>query len=179
MFPFILVPRRLDAGSGQRAGQWGGSLGSKYDPMQTGGDPNRDDFRLETLRCWRMCRGRSCNAAGAGRSAQRSDALSKGERPRPSREAEPGESPRRHRLGDDPAGGRPLHGRPRTPARMAGTCSGNRSCWERRLLDAGARLVQVNWLRTRVRKAMPGTATARISRPCGRPDPRLRPASRP
>ena len=49
MFPFILVPRRLDAGSGRRAGQWGGSLGSKYDPMQTGGDPNRDDFRLENL----------------------------------------------------------------------------------------------------------------------------------
>src|SRR4051794_18611045 len=41
MFPFILVPRRLDAGSGRRAGQWGGSLGSKYDPMLTGGDPNR------------------------------------------------------------------------------------------------------------------------------------------
>lgn len=49
MFPFIMVPRRLDAGSGRRAGQWGGSLGSKYDPLQTGGDPNADDFRLAHL----------------------------------------------------------------------------------------------------------------------------------
>ena len=49
MFPFVMVPRRLDAGSGRRAGQWGGQLGSKYDPMQTGGNPNDDDFRLEHL----------------------------------------------------------------------------------------------------------------------------------
>jgi len=48
-FPFVLVPRRLDAGSGRRAGQWGGALGSKYDPMQTGGNPNDDNFRLEHL----------------------------------------------------------------------------------------------------------------------------------
>ncbi|MCH7688989.1 MAG: DUF1501 domain-containing protein [Planctomycetes bacterium] len=49
MFPFVLVPKRLDAGSKRRAGQWGGSLGSKYDPMLTGGNPNDENFRLEHL----------------------------------------------------------------------------------------------------------------------------------
>ncbi|MBM83501.1 MAG: hypothetical protein CMJ78_23325 [Planctomycetaceae bacterium] len=49
MFPFILVPRRLDAGSGRRAGQWGGCLGAKYDPMATGGNPNEDNFKLDHL----------------------------------------------------------------------------------------------------------------------------------
>lgn len=49
MVPFVLVPRRLDAGSGRRAGQWGGRLGGKYDPLQTGGNPNDDDFKLDHL----------------------------------------------------------------------------------------------------------------------------------
>ena len=49
MVPFCIVPRRLDAGSGRRAGQWGGRLGGKYDPLQTGGNPNDDNFKLEHL----------------------------------------------------------------------------------------------------------------------------------
>ncbi len=49
MVPFVLVPRRLDAGSGRRAGQWGGRLGGKFDPLQTGGNPNDDDFKLKHL----------------------------------------------------------------------------------------------------------------------------------
>ncbi|MBP87868.1 MAG: hypothetical protein CMJ64_14285 [Planctomycetaceae bacterium] len=49
MVPFVLVPRRLDAGSGRRAGQWGGRLGGRFDPLQTGGNPNDDDFKLEHL----------------------------------------------------------------------------------------------------------------------------------
>ena len=49
MVPFVMVPRWLDAGSGRRAGQWGGRMGSKYDPLQTRGNPNDDDFRLEHL----------------------------------------------------------------------------------------------------------------------------------
>jgi len=49
MVPFVIVPRRLDAGSGRRAGQWGGRLGGKYDPLQTGGDPNEEDFKLDHL----------------------------------------------------------------------------------------------------------------------------------
>ena len=49
MVPFVLVPRRLDAGSGRRAGQWGGRLGGKHDPLMTGGNPNADDFKLNHL----------------------------------------------------------------------------------------------------------------------------------
>ena len=49
MVPFVLAPRRLDAGSGRRAGQSGGRLGGKYDPLQTGGNPNDDNFKLDHL----------------------------------------------------------------------------------------------------------------------------------
>jgi hypothetical protein len=49
MVPFVLVPRRLDAGSGRRAGQWGGRLGGKHDPLMTGGNPNDDNFKLNHL----------------------------------------------------------------------------------------------------------------------------------
>jgi hypothetical protein len=49
MMPFVMVPRRLDAGSARRAGQWGGRLGGRYDPLQTGGNPNDDDFKLDHL----------------------------------------------------------------------------------------------------------------------------------
>jgi len=49
MFPFIIVPHRMDVAGGRRAGQFAGMLGPKYDPMLTGGNPNDDDFRLEHI----------------------------------------------------------------------------------------------------------------------------------
>ena len=49
MFPFAIVPHRMDVAGGRRVGQFAGMLGAKYDPMLTGGDPNQDDFRLEHL----------------------------------------------------------------------------------------------------------------------------------
>ncbi len=49
MFPFILVPHRMDVAGGRRAGQFAGMLGPRYDPMLTGGNPNDDDFRLDHL----------------------------------------------------------------------------------------------------------------------------------
>jgi len=49
MFPFVIVPHRMDVAGGRRAGQFAGMLGGKYDPMLTGGDPNEDSFRLEHL----------------------------------------------------------------------------------------------------------------------------------
>lgn len=49
MFPFIIVPHRMDVAGGRRAGQFAGMLGPKYDPMLTGGNPNEDNFRLEHL----------------------------------------------------------------------------------------------------------------------------------
>ncbi len=49
MFPFALVPHRMDVAGGRRAGQFAGSLGGKYDPLLTGGNPNDDNFRLDHL----------------------------------------------------------------------------------------------------------------------------------
>jgi hypothetical protein len=49
MFPFVLVPHRMDVAGGRRVGQFAGMLGGKYDPMLTGGNPNDDDFRLKHL----------------------------------------------------------------------------------------------------------------------------------
>ena len=49
LFPFVLVPHRMDVAGGRRAGQFAGSLGGKYDPLLTGGDPNDDDFKLEAV----------------------------------------------------------------------------------------------------------------------------------
>jgi arylsulfatase A-like enzyme len=49
MFPFALVPHRMDVAGGRRAGQFAGSLGGKYDPLLTGGNPNDDSFKLDNL----------------------------------------------------------------------------------------------------------------------------------
>ena len=49
MFPFVLVPHRMDVAGGRRAGQFAGALGGKYDPLLTGGNPNDDNFKLEHL----------------------------------------------------------------------------------------------------------------------------------
>jgi hypothetical protein len=49
MFPFVLVPHRMDVAGGRRAGQFAGSLGGKYDPLLTGGNPNDDKFKLDHL----------------------------------------------------------------------------------------------------------------------------------
>lgn len=49
MFPFIIVPHRMDVAGGRRAGQFAGMLGPKYDPMLTGGNPNDEGFRLDHI----------------------------------------------------------------------------------------------------------------------------------
>ena len=49
MFPFIIVPHRMDVAGGRRAGQFAGMLGPKYDPLLTGGNPNDDNFRLDHI----------------------------------------------------------------------------------------------------------------------------------
>jgi hypothetical protein len=149
MFPFILVPRRLDAGSGRRAGQWGGSLGSRYDPMQTGGDPNRDDFRLENLPLL-------ANAPREvlTRRLRLVDQLN--EQTRYLKETAPALALKQSQekaldvigseairqavdLSTADSGLRARYGR---------NLFGQSVLLGRRLLDAGARLVQVNWLRT-------------------------------
>jgi hypothetical protein len=165
MFPFILVPRRLDAGSGRRAGQWGGSLGSKYDPMQTGGDPNRDDFRLENLpllanaprpvlqRRLRLLDQLNQQTRYLKQSAP---ALAL----KQTRKRRSTSSARRWSAGRSTS-------RPPTlicGSVTAGTCSDNRSSW-----DAGCSTRVHGWSRStgsgrRGRRVTPGTATARISK---------------
>jgi hypothetical protein len=49
MFPFVIAPNRMDVAGGRRAGQFAGALGGKYDPLVTGGDPNDDKFKLDSL----------------------------------------------------------------------------------------------------------------------------------
>ena len=148
MFPFILVPRRLDAGSGRRAGQWGGSLGSKYDPMQTGGDPNREDFRLENLpllanapRPVLQRRLELVNQLNEQRRylKESAPALALKQSQEKALDVIGSEAIRRAvDLSTADSGLRARYGR---------NLFGQSVLLGRRLLDAGARLVQVNWLR--------------------------------
>ncbi len=149
MFPFILVPRRLDAGSGRRAGQWGGSLGSKYDPMQTGGDPNRDDFRLENLPLL-------ANAPRPvlERRMRLLDQLN--QQTRYLKQSAPGLALKQgQERALDVIGSEAVRravdlstADPAMRARYGRNLFGQSVLLGRRLLDAGTRLVQVNWLRT-------------------------------
>jgi hypothetical protein len=153
MFPFILVPRRLDAGSGRRAGQWGGTLGSKYDPMLTGGDPNRDDFRLDNLPL----------AANAPRPviARRLGLLDQlNGQVRYLQESAPGRALNANQekaldvIGSE-AVRRAVDLSTADPAlreQYGRNLFGQSVLLGRRLLGAGTRLVQVNWLRTQGKK---------------------------
>lgn len=49
LLPFAMVPHRMDVAGGRRVGQFAGMLGSKYDPLLPGGDPNEENFKLEQL----------------------------------------------------------------------------------------------------------------------------------
>ncbi|MFI5457685.1 MAG: DUF1501 domain-containing protein [Isosphaerales bacterium] len=149
MFPFILVPRRLDAGSGRRAGQWGGSLGSKYDPMQTGGDPNRDDFRLENLPLLP-----NAPRPVLKRRLRLVDQLNL--QTRYLKETAPALALKQSQeKALDVIGSEAVRravdlssADPDLRARYGRNFFGQSVLLGRRLLDAGARLVQVNWLRT-------------------------------
>jgi hypothetical protein len=46
---WALVPHRMDVAGGRRAGQFAGSLGPKFDPLLTGGNPNDDAYKLDNL----------------------------------------------------------------------------------------------------------------------------------
>jgi hypothetical protein len=49
LFPFAVSPHRMDVAGGRRVGQFAGMLGSKYDPLLPGGDPNADEYRVDQL----------------------------------------------------------------------------------------------------------------------------------
>jgi hypothetical protein len=46
---WALVPHRMDVAGGRRAGQFAGALGPRFDPLLTGGNPNNDGYKLDTL----------------------------------------------------------------------------------------------------------------------------------
>jgi hypothetical protein len=49
LFPFAISPHRMDVAGGRRVGQFAGMLGSKYDPLLPGGNPNDDNYKLDQL----------------------------------------------------------------------------------------------------------------------------------
>jgi hypothetical protein len=46
---WAMVPHRMDVAGGRRAGQFAGSLGPKHDPLLPGGNPNDDHYKLDNL----------------------------------------------------------------------------------------------------------------------------------
>ena len=149
MFPFALVPHRMDVAGGRRAGQFAGSLGGKYDPLLTGGNPNDDNFKLDHLPLApnEVAR-RAAAASGSARSTQRADQRAN-DWPSVSRSARTRRkaldvisSERCARRSIWPAA------EPEERARYGRNLFGQSVLLGKRLLDAGARLVQCNWQRT-------------------------------
>jgi hypothetical protein len=46
---WAMVPHRMDVAGGRRSGQFAGSLGPKYDPLLPGGNPNDEHYKLDRL----------------------------------------------------------------------------------------------------------------------------------
>ncbi len=145
-----IVPHRMDVAGGRRAGQFAGSLGPKYDPLLTGGNPNDDDFKLDHLP---LVANESPDAVK--RRLSLVDQLNAETKPLNDAGRErhhqglAGEGGRRDLVGRGAEGGRSVRRDPRRSASgTAATCSASRCMLGRRLLDAGARLVQCNWQRT-------------------------------
>jgi hypothetical protein len=152
MFPFAIVPHRMDVAGGRRAGQFAGSLGSRYDPLLTGGNPNADDFRLDHLPLApnddvASLRRRLTLADQLGAQTRQLQelAISQSIRDNQARALDVISSDTVRRavnLADVPAAERERYGR---------NLFGQSVLLGRRLLDAGARLVQCNWQRTQGR----------------------------
>jgi len=153
MFPFVMVPRRLDAGSGRRAGQWGGSLGSKFDPMLTGGNPNDDNFKLEHLPLVAnrpiavlKRRKRLIDQINGNTKFLQENSLGKTLDLSQQKAIDVVSSEAVRRAVDLSIED------PKSRAKYGRNLFGQSVLLGRRLLDAGTRLVQVNWLRTQGEK---------------------------
>jgi hypothetical protein len=149
MFPFVLVPHRMDVAGGRRAGQFAGSLGGKYDPLLTGGNPNDDDFKLDHLPlapndspAALKRRLGLLDQLGAQTKELNDLAVSRAIRDNQARALEVISS-EKVRQAVNLAGEKPAE-----RARYGRNLFGQSVLLGRRLLDAGARLVQCNWQRT-------------------------------
>jgi hypothetical protein len=149
MFPFALVPHRMDVAGGRSAGQFAGALGGKYDPLLTGGNPNDDDFRLnhlpltpnEDAAVLRRRLSLADQLSAQTRQLQEL-AISQNIRDNQARALDVISSDAVRRavdLASTPAAERERYGR---------NLFGQSVLLGRRLLEAGARLVQCNWQRT-------------------------------
>jgi Protein of unknown function (DUF1501) len=149
MFPFVLVPHRMDVAGGRRAGQFAGSLGGKYDPLLTSGNPNDDQFKLDHL---------PLTPNDSADSLQRRMSLMDqlGKQSRELNELAISQSIRENqaralevisseavRKAVDLAGEKPEE-----RARYGRNLFGQSVLLGKRLLEAGARLVQCNWQRS-------------------------------
>ena len=152
MFPFALVPHRMDVAGGRRSGQFAGSLGGRYDPLLTGGNPNDDDFHLNHLPLApnedvSVLRRRLTLADQLGsQTRQLHDlAISQSIRENQARALDVISSDGVRRavdLASIPSAERERYGR---------NLFGQSVLLGRRLLDAGCRLVQCNWQRSQGR----------------------------
>ena len=140
----------MDVAGGRRAGQFAGSLGGKYDPLLTGGNPNDDEFRLDHLPL-----APNEDAGVLRRRMSLIEQLDKqttaveraGDQPVDPREPGPGAG--RDLVGGGAQGGGPgRRSSRRSGHRYGRNLFGQSVLLGRRLLDAGARLVQCNWQRT-------------------------------
>ena len=167
MFPFAIVPHRMDVAGGRRAGQFAGSLGGRYDPLLTGGNPNDDDFRLNHLP---LAPNEDVDGAAPpadpGRSARRPDAAAAraGDQPEHSRQS--GAGPGCDFVGRGSPGRRPGRHRRRPSANaMAATCSANRCCWAGGCSMRGLAWCSATGSAPRAATASPGTRTGTTSPP--------------
>jgi hypothetical protein len=149
MFPFALVPHRMDVAGGRRAGQFAGCLGGKYDPLLTGGNPNADDFKLDTLPLApsedaAVVKRRLTLVEQLNAQAADLDALAQSQAIKEShaKALDVISSPRVREAVDLSAAGKELR------ERYGRNLFGQSVLLGKRLLDAGARLVQCNWQRT-------------------------------
>ena len=167
MFPFVLVPHRMDVAGGRRAGQFAGALGGKYDPLLTGGNPNDDKFKLDHLP---LAPNDSADALQAparpARSAQPANHGAERAGHQPVDPRQPGPGAGRDLVGGGAQGGRPgRRASRRSEPATAATCSASRCCWASVCWTPGPGWCSATGSARRARTASPGTRTGTISRP--------------
>jgi hypothetical protein len=149
MLPFVLVPHRMDVAGGRRAGQFAGSLGARYDPLLTGGNPNEDNFKLEHLPL-AASEPRAVLQRRAGLLEQLEQQTKEADRLAMSSSIRENQAKALDVLSSEAV---------RKAVDLSGMKAADRERYGRnlfgqsvllgrRLLDAGARLVQCNWQRT-------------------------------